>query len=281
MAWTNNLNAASVFLSLFVEGARRLWVNFDAEMIAAGGRFNFADTQPHYSGILLPNPYQDYPPGQFPQTLNMRRLLMQHPTSSKVTRLAGIVRGVHAAEDRASIESVTASFKTLRFGFNLIGATDCTGTTQAGLKWLKSAGFNVPQDIRSSYRTNISYSTISFTVPPELAVRLCIPAALLNTASLYIYIPHDDTGSSACALLNVDNNIMQLAFMDTAGHELPRTKEEVVPFITGFRGFKKPIPFWVIEAIELLCEHGNPSFDTIKIRTSSSVSPAIPCSYKG
>ncbi|KAF7367482.1 hypothetical protein MSAN_00811100 [Mycena sanguinolenta] len=35
-------NAMHVFLSLFVEGARRLWPNFDAEMITAGGRQGFS-----------------------------------------------------------------------------------------------------------------------------------------------------------------------------------------------------------------------------------------------
>ncbi|KAJ6459525.1 hypothetical protein C8R45DRAFT_552205 [Mycena sanguinolenta] len=276
-------NATHIFLSLFVEGARRLWSNFDAEMIAAGGRFNFADTQTHYSGIPLLNPYQDYPPGQFPQTLNMRRsiaqkvlhrlLMQQHPTSSKVTRLAGTVRGVSTTKDRASVESITVrqvdgSHLSLD---DVALVADCIGRTQAGLKWLKSAGFNVPQDIRTTYHANISYSTICFTVPPELVVKLCIPAALLHTATIYTYIPHDDAGSSAFGLLSVDNDMMQLVFMDTSGRDLPRTEAEVIPFITGFRGFKEPIPLWVIKAIELLCEHGNPSFDVVKIPPQSFI----------
>ncbi|KAJ6506757.1 hypothetical protein C8R45DRAFT_970444 [Mycena sanguinolenta] len=254
-------NATHIFLSLFVEGARRLWSNFDAEMIAAGGRFTVADIQFHYSGIRLLNPYQDYPPGQFPRMLNIRRsnaqrvlhrLLMQHPSSSKVTRLAGTVRGVSATKDRASIESITVH---------------CTGATQAGLKWLKSAGFNVPQDIRASYHANMSYVTICFTVPSDLVGSLCIPAALLHTATVYTYVPHDDAESSLFGLVKVDNDMMQLVFMDTSGRDLPRTTAEVVPFITGFRGFKESIPSWVIKAIELLCEHGlSPSFDIIKLR---------------
>ncbi|KAF7367480.1 hypothetical protein MSAN_00810900 [Mycena sanguinolenta] len=221
--------------------ARRLWPTFDAEIIEAGGRFNIADLQTYYSGIPLLNPYHDYPPGQFPRTLNMRRSLAQK--GSPRNRRQGIYR----------------------VGYN------CTGTTQAGLKWLKSAGFNVPQDIRSSYHANISYVTVCFTVPPELGVRLPIPAALLHTAAVYAYFPHDDAQSSIVALTNVDNNMMHLIFMDTYGHELPRTEPEVLPFITGVRGSKKPIPSWFIEVVELLCEHGNPSFDTIKIPPQSFV----------
>ncbi|KAJ6456152.1 hypothetical protein C8R45DRAFT_1035091 [Mycena sanguinolenta] len=275
-------NATHVFLSLFVEGARRLWSNFDAEMIAAGGRFNVADTQLHYAGIRLLNPYQDYPPSQFPRMLGIRRsnaqkvlhrLLMQHPSSSKVTRLAGTVRGVSATKDRASVESITVrQVNGSHLSLDDVAlVVDCTGTTQAGLKWFKFAGFNVPQDIRTSYHANISYVTICFTAPPELVVRLCIPEALLHTASIYTCIPHDDAGSSLFGLLNVDNDIIQLVFMDTSGRDLPRTEAEVVPFITGFRGFKEPIPLWVIKAIELLLEHGNPSFDVIKIPPQSFI----------
>ncbi|KAF7330590.1 hypothetical protein MSAN_02459200 [Mycena sanguinolenta] len=269
-------NAAHVSLS---RGARRLWSNFDAEMIAAGGRFNVADTQLHYSGIPLLNPYHDYSPGQFPRTLNMRRSLAQKVlytrllVSSNITRLAGTVRGVRATEHRASIQSVTVrqpdgSHLSLD---DVALVADCTGTTQAGLKWLKSAGFNVPQDIRSSYNANISYVTVCFTVPPELGVQLPIPAALLNTAAVYAYFPHDDAQSPIVLLSNVDNNMMQLLFMDTYGHDLPRIAVEVLPFITGIRGCKKPIPSWFIEVIELLCEHGHPSFDAIKTPTQSFV----------
>ncbi|KAJ7237466.1 hypothetical protein B0H12DRAFT_107191 [Mycena haematopus] len=275
-------NAGHVFLSLFVEGARRLWSNFDSEMTAAGGRFVFADPQIHYSGIPLLNPYQDYPPGQFPKTLNIRRsvsqkvlhrLLMQHSTSSKLTRLAGTVRGIRATDDRASVESITVrqldgSHLTLD---DVALVVDCTGTTQAGLKWLKSAGFNIPPNIRSSYQANISYVTICFTVPPELVAKLPIPAALLKTLLIYGYVPHDDAKSSSLGLLNMDNNMMQLMFTDNSGRDLPRTTAEVVPCITNFRGFKAPIPSWFIEAIELLCEHGNPSFDAIKTPPQSFV----------
>ncbi|KAF7367484.1 hypothetical protein MSAN_00811300 [Mycena sanguinolenta] len=122
-----------------------------------------------------------------------------------------------------------------------------------------------------NYHANISYVTVCFTVPPELGVRLPIPAALLNTALVYTYLPHDDAQSPILALMNVAENMMQLLFMDTYGHDLPRTTVEVLPFITGFRGCKEPIPSWVIEVIELLCEHGNPSFDAIKIPPQSFI----------
>ncbi|KAF7367481.1 hypothetical protein MSAN_00811000 [Mycena sanguinolenta] len=251
-------NAAHVFLSLFGEGARRLWPNFDAEMIEAGGRFNVGDLQTHFSGIPLLNPYQDYPSGQFPRTLNIRRASAQKVLhrllmSSNVTRLAGTVRGVRATEDRASIESVTVR----QLDGSHLSLDDVA---------------LVAGQFKTLYHANISYVTVCFTVPPELGVRLPIPAALLSTALVYTYFPHDDAQSSIIALSNVvDNNTMQLIFMDTYGHDLPRTEAEVLSFITGVRGSKKPIPSWFIEVVELLCEHGNPSFDAIKIPPQSFI----------
>ncbi|KAJ7836382.1 hypothetical protein B0H14DRAFT_2589753 [Mycena olivaceomarginata] len=257
-------------------GARRLWPNFDAEMKAAGGKFRFADTQIHYSGVPVLTPYQDYPADQFPDTLIIRRSvgqkvlhrLLQRP-SSKLTRLAGTVRSIQPSSDRTSIESVTVrqldgSLISLQ---DVALVADCTGTTQAGLKWLNTAGFDLPENIRSHYNGNISYVTICFTVSPEVAVKLraIIPAAQLKTILLYGYFPHDDALSSTLGLFDTDNNT------NSSGRDLPRSAAEVVPFVTAIRGFKIPIPSWVIQVIELLCEHGNPSFDVLKIPTQSFI----------
>ncbi|KAF8151954.1 hypothetical protein K438DRAFT_1778616 [Mycena galopus ATCC 62051] len=217
-------NAGHVFLCLFVEGARRLWPNFDSEMNAAGGRQIIFQ-------VLL-------------------KLLMQHPTSWKVTRLAGTVKGVRASRDGSSIDSVTVrrlDGSHLSLG-DVALVVDCTGTTQAGLKWLKPAGFDIP---------------------PKLAVKLPIPATQLKTMFVYGYVPHDEALSSSFALIDTDNNMFQLVLTDCSGRSLPRTAADVVPFITAFQGCTIPIPSWVIEAIGLLCEHGNPSFDSIKIPESN------------
>jgi len=51
---------------------------------------------------------------------------------------------------------------------------------------------------------------------------------------------------------------------------LPQTAAEVVPFLSEFRGHV-PIPSWFLETVAILCEHGNPWFDNIKIPTQSYV----------
>lgn len=81
-----------------------------------GFRLAPADVQLHYSGVPLLTPYQDYPIGSFPNTLVTRRstaqnvlhrLLMQHPTATNITLLAGTVRGVKVSDDMSYIQSAT------------------------------------------------------------------------------------------------------------------------------------------------------------------------------
>ncbi|KAJ7633705.1 hypothetical protein B0H17DRAFT_1108034 [Mycena rosella] len=274
-------NAGHIFLSLFIDGARRLWPSLDTEIQAAGGRTCFADFQVHYSGALLPAPYQEYSPGKFPDTLVIRRslaqkvlhrLLIRHPTASNITVLPGIVRGVDASEDKTSIQSVVVrKLDGTSISLHDIGmVADCTGTTQAGLKWLRAAGFDIPDHIRHLYNVNMRYVTLCFDVPPALAAKLPIPEAQKKTMAVHGYVPHDNATSSLIALFITDNNTMQMMIANTTD-ELPKSAPDVVPFIAGFKGYALPIPSWVIETIQILCEEGNPSFNIIKTSSQSYV----------
>ncbi|KAJ7114889.1 hypothetical protein C8R44DRAFT_795017 [Mycena epipterygia] len=272
-------NATHILLSLFVHGARRLWPNFDSEVLAAGGRVVPADIQLHYSGVLLPSPFHEYPRCRLPDTLVMRRansqkvlhrLLMQHSTATRISVLAGTVRGVQPSADMSSIQSVIVrKLDGTQVPFNDVAlVADCTGTTQAGFKWLKSAGFSFPDDIRRTYNGNLQYSTICFTVPPELEAMLPIPSD--KGATLFINIQHYPYGSAILVLVKTDNNTMQLCVGDSDGADLPRTVSDVLPFLMGY-GIDVPIPSWILETISILCERGNPWFDDIKIPTLSYI----------
>ncbi|KAJ7113846.1 hypothetical protein C8R44DRAFT_881418 [Mycena epipterygia] len=265
-------NAAHAFLSLFVHGARQLWPDFDTEFKAAGGRLVSADLQTHYSGVLIPTPFQDYPVGRLPDTLVMRRpnaqkvlhrLLVQHPTAANISLLAGTVRGVAPAPDMTSIQSlvvrtldgtqvslnevaIVAGTLVLAFAvrvLNRVNAPDCTGSTQARFRWLQNAGFSLAQSLRCSYSGNLRYATVCFAVPPELEILLPIPS--------------DKAG-------------IRLLLSDCGHAELPRSASDVGSFLSRYGG-QVPIPAWVLETVAILCERGNPQFDNIKIPTQSYV----------
>ncbi|KAJ7362281.1 hypothetical protein DFH08DRAFT_1024261 [Mycena albidolilacea] len=271
-------NATHALLSLFIDGARRLWPNLTRNLRPRADVY--ADLQLHYSGITVPAPYWDYPGGHLPDTLAMRRsttqptlykLLMQHP-SANITVWPGTVRGVTASDNKTFIRSVLIrKLDGTEIAVNDVNlAVDCTGRMQAGMKWLETAGFSLPENLRVSYKPNIRYATLCFTVSPELESRLPIPEYALNSVCAYIHSQHFTHGLSVTALLKTDNNTMQV-MLTSCEDNLPRSVPEILPFMATIRGHE-PLAPWFVETVEMLCEHcDSPSFDIIKIPEQSYV----------
>ncbi|KAJ7051156.1 hypothetical protein C8F01DRAFT_1377091 [Mycena amicta] len=274
-------NAAHVYLCLFVAGARRLWPGFDAEVERAGGRFEPADLQLHYSGVELLTPYKDYPQGKFPSTLVMRRSAVQKvlhrlllgavSAVADIRVLAGTVRGFRSSSDKQSIESVTvrcADGTQIQLeDVSLVVVKIAPGRTQEGFKWLKSAGY--PHFLTISGVATIQVCAISLTRSPsrrKFMSELPIPRAQRKAAIVYTYVPHDDTQACLFAIVRSDNDVVQCLFGDTGSMELPRDPADMVPFIERFAGSTKPIPVWVIETVKMLVERcGAPTIDPIKL----------------
>ncbi|KAJ7103072.1 hypothetical protein B0H15DRAFT_767331 [Mycena belliarum] len=274
-------NATHVFLSLFLEGARKLWPDFDSEYLAATGRLVPAESGICYSGVKSLTPYQDYPSGSFPETLIVRRstaqkvlsrLLIQHSTFANITIIPGTVRGFEATSDATSIQSVTVrKLDGTEMVLNDVAlVAECTGATQAGLKWLRKAGFSLPENIRCSYNANLRYTTLNFTVPAELEAKLPIPESARNTMLAYGNIEHFAYGSRWFGLDLTDNNTSMLLILGHTDDSLPRVASDVVPWILSLRTHAK-VPTWVLETIEIICEQGEPWFDHIRVAPQSYV----------
>lgn len=68
---------------------------------------------------------------------------------------------------------------------------DCTGTAQAGVKWLKATGYNLPDTLRLTYNPHLQYMTITFTVSEQLQELLPIPSdSDFPKRWLYTFEPH-------------------------------------------------------------------------------------------
>ncbi|KAJ7104737.1 hypothetical protein C8R44DRAFT_887182 [Mycena epipterygia] len=220
-----------------------------------------ADWQAHYSGVLLPSPFKDCPLGRLPDTLVMRRsgaqkvlhrLLLKHPTAANITLLAGTARGVEPSAEMTSIQSVVVrKLDGTQVSLNDVAiVADCTGSTQAGFKWLQNAGFSLPK--------NFAAHTAETCV-----MRVCVLTFLRSLKRSFQYLLHDRKGAvyriqhfkygdSLVALVKTDNNTMQLLLGDCGNTDLPRM-------------------LLTLETISILCEKGNPQFDNIKIPTLSHV----------
>ncbi|KAF7339236.1 hypothetical protein MVEN_02001400 [Mycena venus] len=164
-------------------------------------------------------------------------LLMQHPRAANITVWPGtsvIVRkldGTQVVVDNIGL------------------VVDCTGRIQAGMKWLETAGFSLPDNLRCTYKPNIRYATL-----------VC----------QYIHTQHFTYGLSVTALVKTDNNTMQV-MLTSSEDNLPRSVPEILPFISTIRGHA-PLASWFVETVEILCENCNePSFDIIKIPEQSCV----------
>ena len=112
---------------------------------------------------------------------------------------------------------------------------DCSGDSQAGLKWLKKAGYDIPAEARLEYDQKLHYVTITFSVPKEVRERLPIPPEDPSTVSsypvgngkykgrvdistggsgcaydeagwLYTYVPHPALSSAGFVLGRMDND---------------------------------------------------------------------------
>ncbi|KAJ7694491.1 hypothetical protein B0H16DRAFT_1485639 [Mycena metata] len=245
-------HAAHVILTIFANGARRLWPEFDAEMKTVGGRHSAVDAVQRLRSWGVSTDL-----GSFEERVVRKPYTDCSCDTQRQRRLNWLLEP----------SEVFAHQKTERilnpWTFVIWTAptphSEMPHSSQSGLKWLKAAGFTLSNDIRSSYDGNIRYVTVCFTVSPELADKLPIPEAQRNMMLAYAYMPHEDVQSSCLALVLTENNTIQLVIEDTSEKELPRTASEILPFIATF-----PV-------VELLCEHGNPSFDSIRIADQSFV----------
>lgn len=83
---------------------------------------------------------------------------------------------------------------------------DCSGDSQAGLKWLKKAGFDIPQDFRHEYDQKLYYVTITFTVPEETRAVLSIPGGYENAGWIYTFVPDYNVSNAGFVLGKMDND---------------------------------------------------------------------------
>jgi hypothetical protein len=80
---------------------------------------------------------------------------------------------------------------------------DCSGAAQAGLKWLRRAGFGTTANYKSNddnihplqqlnigYDAHIRYSTFQFTITPALAKRLPIPGGYYDSNLIFTRAPN-------------------------------------------------------------------------------------------
>ena len=98
---------------------------------------------------------------------------------------------------------------------------DCSGDTQAGLKWLRRAGYDIPQSARLEYDQKLHYVTVTFTLTDDMKRRidrLLIDGGqegLDRTGWLYTFVPHYNICSEGFVLGKMDNDTSECLLVVT------------------------------------------------------------------
>lgn len=94
-----------------------------------------------------------------------------------------------------------------------IRISDCSGDSQAGFKWLKKAGYDIPQDTKLEYDQKLYYVTITFTMSERM--KACINDILLASGHkegydgigwLYTFVPHYNVCNEGFVIGKMDND---------------------------------------------------------------------------
>lgn len=160
--------------------------------------------------------------------------------------------------------------------------SDCTGSTQAGIKWLTLAGYALPDNLRHSYHPKLHYMTITFTISQELRGTLPTRPEADKSHWIFTYFPHPRRGNAIIVFNHMDNGtgepclfatavnviqcscIVQLLFGGWDIHNLPKEAAEIEPFLATIQGHA-PLPSWLYKMVHALVEHGSPTFEAVKL----------------
>ncbi|KAF9493494.1 hypothetical protein BDN71DRAFT_1394896 [Pleurotus eryngii] len=223
------------------------------------------------------------------------RLLIS--SSSKcIQMIQGTVTGLVPSSDMSDIQSVNVRTtegeeKAVK---DVALVIDCTGSTQAGIKWLKSAGFisspeSTPDDIgrtgtngdlRISYDHKLRYVTVTFDNIGDLVQDLPIPGGFDQAGFIYTYYAHCKWGNEGFVLTRMDNTkIVQLCCGGWGDVHLPKEKEDILPYVHSVKG-ARPAPQWVTRVVAVLLESEEKGDATITFKPLKIPAPSFVQYYK-
>lgn len=243
--------------------------NLDEEVKNFDGRIGPHQYNIHYLGekILQAPKLSD---GRYPLSFFLsrealermvRRLFLKDRPS--IRWMSGVVKGVDTAEDDLDrLTSVTVCLtdnSEITVAASLIA--DCTGSTQAGLKWLKRLqsptdktvnGKLSLNDIRLSYSTQQNSRCFRFYVPPEARSRLPIPGGYDNAGSLYAFMPFFGNGQKAFSCDRIEGHRIRLLTVVWGDQSLPDWSDVNNFCRTASPDGTELVPEWFLEVLDIL-----------------------------
>ncbi|KAK0501788.1 hypothetical protein EDD18DRAFT_1347857 [Armillaria luteobubalina] len=237
-----------ILLTIGYTAMKKLFPNFIEECRSSAIRTGPNDTQVHLWGNGVKKPYDEYG-GTLPKTIytgrvaleTLLRRLVLGGEYKNIRQITGTATGVSRnASNPRFIEQV--SIRAAEGAIVAIPAAlviDCTGSTTAGLKWLQREGCGYahtyskiqrPLDgLKIAYDQKLRYSTLQFSVPPELGRRLAgLPVPYDECGVIYCLIADPERENRGVYSQRIDGDFVQICFSVTGGDgvELPANLEE-------------------------------------------------------
>ncbi|THH06443.1 hypothetical protein EW145_g4086 [Phellinidium pouzarii] len=270
-----------IFQPLALLALRKLFPNVDEEVKNADGRIAAYEVNGHAFGRpIMKIPMHEYPDGNYPECLFMTRELYERllrrlvtQSSKRIRWVVGTATGINTVPgDPTTLSSVT--IRTPEGNGEKIPAAlviDCTGGTQAGLKWLRRiaadtvntetlqkcapAGALSWDDVKIEYSTAQPYIVYRFYVPPEARAKLPIPGGYENNIWPYMYMPVPGVERKIFMMNRIEGHRFNIAFCGWGAPPMPMDFDSIKDWFKNFSIDHQKIPEWILPLLDILLEY--------------------------
>ncbi|PAV19108.1 hypothetical protein PNOK_0595200 [Pyrrhoderma noxium] len=249
---------------------KQLYPSLDDEVVKFDGRVAESDHNAYVFGKkILQTPLSEdgtRPKSWFLSREALERLLRKLVlgNSPSIRWLAGTAKGLEVSKD--NLDRVTGVEVRLPDNTEkVIPATlvvDCTGSTQAGLKWLKRIGSPADktgggklslEDAKTFYNVKQWTRTYRFPAPPEARSRLPIPGGYDKAVWMFTYFPLFGRGRRSFLIDKIEGHRIRIMF-GAWGDERPPDFHEINDYIRHINPDEK-MPEWIHELVDILLEN--------------------------
>ncbi|KAL5485239.1 hypothetical protein ACEPAI_7881 [Sanghuangporus weigelae] len=276
------------FQPLSYAALKALYPSIDDEIRKADGRVGKSEFNSFFFNKYLLRTVKNCD-GQYVQNFFMsregcermlRRLFLRD--CPRIRWMTGTVKGVETVMgDERTLSSVVVrlpdnSEKTIPATL----VVDCTGSAQAGLKWLKrisaasdkTAGGRLALSdpkMRITYYTDQQTRTFYFHVPPEIRDKLPIPGGYDRAMWMYSYTPVLAKCTKSLFLDRLEGH--RIRFMVGAWGQQPLPEVEELRDYLSYLTPQDQIPKWILDLVDILVEanKGQVEYLTTKYPTLS------------
>ncbi|KAF8529996.1 hypothetical protein JB92DRAFT_2859327 [Gautieria morchelliformis] len=270
------------YQSFMTLAVRKLFPNFDQEVVKTGARVISADYKLHVAGVPIEAPWHQYTANNFPTITSLtragletfiRRLVLA--TCPNVKYVPGAVIALVRSESSAdAIDSVRVRSREGEES-NILATLviDCTGPARCGFRWLQDPSFTsttgteqqvspLPLEaLKHTYDPKMAYTTCAFDVPPALMPpikALRFPEEFEAAGFLYVNTADPSTDSRNVIIALKGKRSVQFVCGGWDVRERMTSIDDIKKFLSEMVVLH-PFPDWIFRLLGLFEEEQVPS----------------------